>query len=183
MGSSLESPVCVGSLEWHLCIGACSRSFNTWQCHISIKVFRMSGLMKRRQVSFYRIFHLFTSRTLNTPLLLFLDLRMRYLDQMIHVPNCVGRQPLFGHFDHIQPQAHVGLFRMYLTSVHWHSGRHVDNLQQTSCCWTHWDLSTTTTIGVSIASSNVIMSCLIHFRWCSSGNSSVNMPEPTTSWC
>jgi len=73
-------------------------------------------------------------RTPNTLLLLFLDFGARFLDQILHFLYCGTHKPFFGHFGHIQCQAYVGLFQLYTTSLPCHSSRHVENLQEISCC-------------------------------------------------
>jgi hypothetical protein len=90
-------------------------------------------LMKRGKVSFYRSLHLVISSTLNIMLLLFSDFGARLLDQLLHFFYYGMRKPDFGHFCHIQDQAHVRLLKLYLTSLPCHSRRHVENLQEISC--------------------------------------------------
>jgi hypothetical protein len=46
-----------------------------------------------------------------------------------------ARKPAFGHYRHIQGNAHGGLFLLYPSSMHRHSSRHVEKLQQISCCF------------------------------------------------
>jgi len=92
-------------------------------------------LTKHCQVSLYRSLHLFVPRKLNTPLLLFSDLGAWFLNEIIRFLDCGARKALFGHFGHIQGQAHVGLLQLYPTSLPCHSCRHVENLQDISCCF------------------------------------------------
>jgi len=91
-------------------------------------------LTKWSRVSFDCSLHLLMPRKLDNLLLLFSDLGVRCLDQELRLLYCGARKPSFGHFCHIQGQAHVGLFQLYPTSLPCHSSRHVDNLQEISCC-------------------------------------------------
>jgi hypothetical protein len=52
------------------------------------------------------------ARKLNHPLLLFMDLGARFLDQMLCFLHGGARKPSFGHFRHVQGQAHVRLFQL-----------------------------------------------------------------------
>ena len=92
-------------------------------------------LMKHCRVSLYRSLHLYMPRKLNTPLLLFLDLSGWFLNEIMCFLYCGARKAFFGHFGHIQCQAHVGLFQLYPTSLPCHSCRHVENLQDISWCF------------------------------------------------
>jgi len=76
-----------------------------------------------------------TPQKLNTPLVLLSDLGVRFLGQILHLLYCGTWKPFFGHFGHIQGQAHVGLFQLYPTSLPCHSSRHVETLQEISCCF------------------------------------------------
>jgi hypothetical protein len=80
----------------------------------------------------YRSLHLFMPRKLNTPFLLFSDLGAWFLNAIFRFLYCGARKAFFGHFGHIQPQAHVRLFQPYPTSLPCHSFRHVENLQDIS---------------------------------------------------
>jgi len=91
-------------------------------------------LTNHSRVTFYRSFPLIISRVLNTPLHLFSDLGVRFLDQELRFLYRGVQKPSFGHFRHIQGQAHVGPFQMYPTSLLCHSSRHVENLQEIGCC-------------------------------------------------
>jgi len=92
-------------------------------------------LTKHCWVSLYRSLHLFVPRKLNTPLLLFSDLGAWFLNEVFPFLDCGARKAFLGHFGHIQGQAHVGLFQQYPTSLPCHSCRHVENLQDISCCF------------------------------------------------
>jgi hypothetical protein len=87
------------------------------------------------RVSLYRPPHLFLPRKLNTPLLLICDLGPWFLHEMIRFLFRGTLEAWFGHFGHIQPKAHVGLFQLYPTSSPCHSCRHLENLQDISCCF------------------------------------------------
>ena len=119
----------------------CARSFASPLCLRilcnAILARKASGrvvLMTHSQVSFQRILHLSMPRKLNTQLLLFSDLAARFLVQESCFVHCHAPKPAFGHFRHIQGQAHVGLFQFYPTSLPCHSSRHVENKQGISCC-------------------------------------------------
>jgi len=71
----------------------------------------------------------------NTPRVLFSDLGVWFLDAIFHFFYCGAWKAFFGHFGHIQRQAHVGLFQLYPTSLPCHSCRHVENLQDISWCF------------------------------------------------
>ena len=92
-------------------------------------------LTKHCQVSLYRSLYLFMPRKLNTPLLLFSDLGGCFLNEVFRFLDHGARKAFFGHFGHIQRQAHVGLFQLYPTSMPCHSCRYVENLQDISCCF------------------------------------------------
>jgi len=87
------------------------------------------------QVSLYCSLHLFMLRKLNTPVLLFLDLGAWFFNEIFRFLYCGTWIAFFGHFGCIQSQAHVGLFQLYSTSLPCHSSRHVENLQDISCCF------------------------------------------------
>jgi hypothetical protein len=89
-------------------------------------------LTKHCRVSLYRSLHLFVPRKLNTLLFVFSDLGAWFLYEIFRFLSCGARKAFFGHFGHIQPQAHVGLFQLYPTSLPSHSCRHVENLQDIS---------------------------------------------------
>jgi len=58
-----------------------------------------------------------------------------YLYEIFRIFNCGVWKAFFGYFGHIQRQAHVGLFQLYLTSLPCHSCRHVKNVQDISWCF------------------------------------------------
>jgi len=92
-------------------------------------------LMTHSRVSFYCSLHHFMRRKLNARLLLITDLGMSVLDHRFCFLHCSARKSLFGHFSHIQGQAHVGLLQLYPTSLPCHSSRPVENLKEISCCF------------------------------------------------
>ena len=170
--------------------GRCACSFASaarlrtlWGIILARKASGRLVLTKHSRVSCYCILHLVMPRKLNTPLLLFLDLGMWFLDQILCFLHCGARKPAIGHFGHVPGQVHVGLFQLYTTSVPWHRCRPVQYQQEISCCCKHWDAAITLTIYTSVAWSKVIKACFVHSRRCFSGNSSEKMPELTTSWC
>jgi len=93
------------------------------------------ALRKHCWVSSYRSLDLFMPRKLNTPLLPFSDLSAWLLNEIFRFLYCIAREAFFGHFAHIQWQAHIGLFQLYSTSLPCDSCRHVENLQDISCCF------------------------------------------------
>jgi len=138
---------------------------------------------KHSRVSLYRSHHLSMPRNLNTPRLDFSDLGTRFLDQVLHFLYCGARKPSFGHFGHVQGQAHVRLFQQYTTSLPCHCSRHVEYIQEIRCCVKQWDAANTSTIYTSVTSWKVIKVWFVHFRGCLSQNSSGKIQELTTSWC
>jgi hypothetical protein len=89
-------------------------------------------LTKHCRVSLYCSLHLFVPRKLNTSLLFFSDLGAWFVYEIFCFLHRGARKAFFGHFGHIERQAHVGLFQLYLTSLPCHSCRHVDNPQDIS---------------------------------------------------
>ena len=165
---SFASPTC-------LRIFCCAILARKASCHVV--------LMKHSLMSFYRSLHCFMPRKLNTPLLLFSDLSTRYLDAILRFLYCGAQKPSFGRFGHIQVQAAVRLFQLYMTSLPCHRSRHVEYLQEISCCVKQWDAAITSTIYAFVVSSKVIKACVVNYRRCLSRNSSPKIPEITTSWC
>ena len=138
---------------------------------------------KHSRVSSHRSFPIYTVWKHNSTLLLFWDFGRRFLNKELHFLYCGLRKPSFGHFGHIQGQAHVRVFWLYPTSLPCHSCRHVDNLQEISCCIYILDSAITSTIYASAASSKVVKACLVHSRGFLSLKSPTKIPELTTSWC
>jgi len=184
MGSRLWSPYsasggwrCTCSFASPACLGFLCGAILTWDAAGHLV------LMKHCRVSLYRSLQLVMPRKLNTPLLLFSNLGTWFLNKIFRFLYCGARKAFFGHFGHIQHQAHVGLFQLYPTSLPCHSCRHVENLQAISCCFYQRNSGVTSTIYASVAFSKVINACLVHSRGCLSRNSSVKIAELTTSWC
>jgi len=107
----------------------------------------------------------------------------RFFDQIVCFLYCGLHKLSSCHFGHIQGQADVRLFQLYLTSLLCHSSRHVENLPEISCCFEQWDSAITSTIYACIASSQVIKACFIHSWGCLSGNLSVKIPALRTLRC
>ena len=109
-----------------------------WILCVAILAWKAAGhlvLTKHCRVSLYHSLHLVMPRKLNTPLLLFSDLGAWLLNKIFRFLYCGARKAFFGHFRHIQRQAHVGLCQLYPTSLPCHSCRYVENLQAISCCF------------------------------------------------
>ena len=138
-------------------------------------------LTKHRQVSVYRSLPHFMPRKFKTPLLHFSDLGMRFLDQTWCFLHCSVRTPAFGHFGHVQGQAHVGLFQLYTTSSPCHRCRRVEYVQGIRCCFKQEDSAMTSTIYASVACFRVINGCFVHSCVCFSRKSSANILELTIS--
>jgi len=120
----------------------CTCSFASPEClqiHGSATMVRKASchvvMMKPSWVSFKVSLHHCMPRGFNTPLHLFLDRGLIFLDQVFRFLYCGPRQPSFGHFGHIQGQLHVGLFQQYPTSLPCHSSRHVENVHEISSCF------------------------------------------------
>jgi len=157
-----------------------------WRLCCAIVPMKTSGdvvLTKHSRVWWYRSLLLFMSGKLNTPPLFFSDLGTRFLHLILRFPHCGARKPAFGHFGHIQGQAHVGLFQLYSTSLPCHRCRHVEYLQELSWCFKHWDVAMTLTIYASVPTSKLSYACFFHCRGSLTGNLTAKMPEHTTSWC
>jgi len=86
-------------------------------------------------VSFYRSLHHVMPVKHNTPLLLFSNLGVLFLDYLLCFLTCGAQKPFFSQCGHIQGKMHVRLFKLYPTSLFYHSSWHVENLQEISCCF------------------------------------------------
>ena len=86
-------------------------------------------------VSFYHSLHLGMPGRHNTPLLFFSDFSARFLDWLFRFLHCATQKPFFTQFGHIQSKKHVGLFKLYPTSLSCHCSWHVENLQEISHCF------------------------------------------------
>jgi len=106
-----------------------------WGAILAMNISRSVVLMKHSWVSFYRSLHLFMPRKFNTPPAIFIDLSTRLFNQTLRFLYCATWKPSFAHFCHIQDQEHVRLFQLYPTSLPYHNSRHVENLQEISCCF------------------------------------------------
>jgi len=168
----------------------CTRSLASLACRLIVccgmlerKGSGRVALTKHSWVSFLHILHYFMPRKLNTPLLLFSDLSAMFYDQLLHFLYCGTRKPFFGHFGHVQGQAHVGLLQLYMSLLPSHRSMYVEYLQSMSSCFKEYDAAITLTIYTSVTSSIVIKACLVHSWGCLSRNLSIKIPELTTSWC
>jgi hypothetical protein len=63
------------------------------------------------------------------------DFGKRFLNWLMHFLYSGLQKPFFGHFGHIAGKTHVGLFKVYPTSLFCHSSCHVENVQDISCCF------------------------------------------------
>jgi len=99
------------------------------------KASRHVVVTKHSWVYSHRSLHLFMPRNPNTPLLHFSNLGARFLEQILCFLYCGAWKLFFGHFGHVQGQAHVGLFQLYTTSLPCHRSRHLEQLQEISCCF------------------------------------------------
>jgi len=132
---------------------------------------------KHSRVSFHRSLHIFMPRKLNSLLLPFSDFCLRFLDWELHFLYCGARNP---------PLAILAICKARRmsdcsSSLPCHSCRHVENLQEISCCTYRLDSAITSTMYASVASSNVVKACLVHSRRFSSLNSSAKIPQLATS--
>jgi len=140
-----------------------------WILRVAILARKASGCVvstKHSRVSCCRSLHLFMPRRVDTPLLLFLDHGARLPDQISCFPDCRGQKSIFGHLGHIEGQEYGGLFQLYPTSFPCHSSRHIEYLQESSCCFEQWDSAITSTIYAAIASPKEIQACFVHSRGC-----------------
>jgi len=122
--------------------GRCTCSFASLACLqilcgaiLAREAARRLVLTKHCQVSLYCNVPLLMPKKLNTPLLLFSDLGAWFPNEIFHFLYCGAQKAFFGHFGHIQHQAHVRLFQLYTTSLPCHSCRHGENLQDIGCCF------------------------------------------------
>jgi hypothetical protein len=151
------------------------------QCHFGKEGIQPCGLTKHSWVSSYHSLHLDLPKKLNMPLLPFSDLGTWFDEQILRFLYCGVLKPAIGHFGHVHGQADIGLLQLYTTSLPCHHCRHVEYLQEISCCFKHCDAAMTSTIDTSVASAKVIKACLVDSRGFFSGNSSTKLPELTTS--
>jgi hypothetical protein len=64
-----------------------------------------------------------------------LGLQPEVLNELLSILYCGTQLPAGGYFRLIQDTAHVIHFQLYPTSLPSHSIRHVENLQEISCCF------------------------------------------------
>jgi len=62
-------------------------------------------------------------------------LRCKVCWLVIAFPQLRRAKPSFGYCGHVQGKMHVGLFKLYPTSLSCHSSWHVENLRDISCCF------------------------------------------------
>jgi len=136
--------------------------------------------MKYCWVSLNRSLHLFMPSNLNTPLLLFSDLGACFVIETFPGHYCNLRNASLYRFGHIQRQAHVGLFKLYLIFLPCNNCRHVENLHDISCCFWQWNYTITSSIYKFIAFSKVIKACFVQSHCCISGNSAAKIPALRT---
>jgi len=120
---------CTYSFESRACLRILCAGNLAWRASVRVVS------TKNSQVPFYHILHLFIARELNTPLLLLSDLSAWCFDISLRFPYCGAWKPSLSHFRHIHGQAHVRLFQLYTTFLPCHHSRHVEYLQEFSCCF------------------------------------------------
>ena len=133
--SALESALFIGRVEVHLFLCVSSVTANSLRWHFGKECSQTFGHDEALPGVFVSQPSPFVPRKLNTPLLFFSDLGTWFLYEIFHFLNCGARKAFFGHFGHIQRQAHVGLFQLYPTSLPCHCCRQVENLQDISWCF------------------------------------------------
>ena len=154
-----------------------------WGAILARKVSIHLVLTKHRRVFFNCSRLLFIPRKLNPSLHHFSDFGVRFLDQILCFLYCGARQPAYGNCGDIQCQAHVGLFELYMTSLSCHSCRHVENVEEISCCFEQCDSASTLTTYASVPSTMVIEVYFVHFRGFALWYLSMTIPELTVSRC
>ena len=83
---------------------------------------------------FYHSLHHVMTGKRHTPSILFSDFGAWSLNELLRFVNCCAWKPSFGYFGQIQGKMHVGLFKIYLTSLSCHRSWHGENLQELCCC-------------------------------------------------
>ena len=131
---ALMSSGCIARVEVQLFLCVSTLHTESLRCHFCKEGSCPFDLTKHHRLSFYCSLHHFMPRKHNIPLLLFSQFGARYLNQILHSLYCGSPKPTYGHFCHIQRQAHIGLFQLYTTSLPCHSSRHVENLEDICCC-------------------------------------------------
>jgi len=106
-----------------------------WCAILAKKTAVRLGIPNHCRVYIYRSFHLIMPGKHNTPHLLFSNFSVWFLDLLLRFLNCGAWKPFFSHIGHIQRKTHVGLFKLYPTSLSRHCSWQVENLQEISCCF------------------------------------------------
>jgi len=134
--SGLWNPLSALGGWWCTCSFACPAGLRILcGANVARKAARRLVLTNHCPLSLYRSLHHFVPRKLNALLLFCSDLAAWFLYEIFSFLNCGTQKAFFGHFGHIQRQAHVGIFQLYPTSLPCHSCRHDENLQDISCCF------------------------------------------------
>jgi hypothetical protein len=112
-------------------------------------------------------------RKLNSPQLLFSEIRVRYLHQIFCFLYYGMGQPTFSHFGHNHGKEHVGLFLLYSTCLPPHRCVHDENLPEIRCCCNIWNLAITSTLYSFVTPMKVFRAAFVHCQgrlsWISSG--------------
>jgi len=180
---ALEYAVCVGGVEVYLFLCVSSMSADCLLCHYGKGGILVCGFDETSPGVFLSQPSRFICRKINSTLLLCSDLGTMFLDEILCFLYCSTWKPFFGYCGHVQGQAHVGLFQLNTTSLPCYRSRHVEHLQDISCCFKHWEATITSTIYAAVASSKVIKTCFVPSRGCLSGDLSAKFPDLAASWC
>jgi len=122
-------------VEVHPCLCASSESVDSC-CAISVRKTAVCLIFPNLcWVSLHRSLHLVMPGKHNTLHILFWNFGAWFVDYLLRFLNHGARKPFFSHFGHIQGKTHVGLFKLYPTSLSCHSSWHVENLEEISCCF------------------------------------------------
>jgi len=132
---ALESPLCIGRVEVHLFLCVSSLSAVSLQCHFGKEGSRTFGFDEALPGVFIPQPSPCCAQDTQHPASVHLGPRRVVSSWDICILNCRARKAFFGHFGHIQRQAHVVLFQLYPTSLPCHSCRHVENLQDIRWCF------------------------------------------------
>jgi len=92
-------------------------------------------LTKHSPVTLYLSLHIVMPMKLNSPHHRCSDIDAMYPDQVLRFLYCDTWKLSLGHFGYIECHAHVGLFQLHQTSLCCNHSRHVENLQEISCCF------------------------------------------------
>jgi len=132
-GSGVRSVSVGRTSAWSCMSPACLQI--DWSEILSRKAAGHVVLTQFCQLRLYRSIHLFTLWKPNTPHLLFLDLHAWLLNEIICFHYCAAQKAFFRDFGHMPCLKHVGLFQLYPTRLPCDSCRHVENLEDISCCF------------------------------------------------